>query len=389
MNSKQVNSDLIDNIPQDHNFDTLIFDTILDYLLSNKDFKEFSRLLNLWDIETFSSNGLEKKLEKIIKESSNDTDIKVYRDQLIYLYLKTKKFSKAIKHMIFQKDKRAINVLLEHPQLIPEFIDSFIDIILLAYNQNCSNISSLSRDAIQRVFKKSIELTVLASQYVPLDNIIILFKSRENDNLNKLLLVILETLLERNPQIMSSHENDIIELYIICDKTKLLPFLKERRHYDVVKAIELCKSTKGLYNELIYLWGRIGEAKKALRIIIDELDDPQMAIDYVISWKDEELWDFMITYTIDKPEYIRLLLKHPDILGERYNSVITGISDSLKISDIKMTIDETLNSKSLSLEVLHNILQLVSDDSLNVAKEYLKLSAKGKYFDIDEDQQFV
>lgn len=385
LNSKQINSDLIDNIPQDYNFDILIFDTILDFLLSNKDFKEFSRLLHLWDITTFSTNNLEEKLEKLVKETSNNTEAKVYRDQLIYLYLKTNKFSKAIKHMLLQKDKRAIDLLLEHPQLIPEFIDSFIDIILLAYGDDSSNIPFLTRDTIQRMFQKPIKLAVIASKYVPLDDMILLFKNQDTANLNKILLIIMETLLEEDPRIMSSHENEMIELYIICEKTKLLPFLKERRNYDIAKAIELCKSTEGLYNELIYLWGRIGEAKKALRIIVDELDDPQMAIDYVISWKDEELWDFMITYTIDKPEYIRLLLKYSDILGERYNSVIVGIADTLSISDIKMAIDETLNSKALSLEVFHNILQLVNDDSLHVAKEYLKLSAKGRYFDIEED----
>lgn len=385
LNSKQINSDLIDNIPQHYNFDTLIFDTILEYLLSNKDFKEFSRLLHLWDITTYSSNNLEEKLEKLIGESSNNIEINVYRDQLIYLYVITKRFSKAIKHMLLQKDKKVIDLLLEHSQLIPEFIDSFIDIILLAYDEDSFNIPSLTRDTIQRIFQKPIELAVVASKYIPLEDIISMFKNQNTANLNKVLLIIMETLLEKDPQIMSSQENEIIELYITCDKTKLLPFLKERRHYDIAKAIELCKSTEGLYNELIYLWGRIGEAKKALRIIIDELDDPQMAIDYVISWKDEELWDFMITYTIDKPDYIRLLLKYSDTLGKRYNSVITGIADTLSISDIKVAIDETLNSKALNLEVFHNMLQLVTDDSLHVAKEYLKLSAKGRYFNIEED----
>lgn len=385
LNSQEISSDLIDNIPQDYNFDPLIFDTILDYLLSKKNFEEFSRLLHNWDIKIFSCNTLEEKLEKLIKESLNNTEVKAYRDQLIYLYVITKKYSKAIKHMLLQKDKRTIDLLLEHPQLIPEFIGSFIDIVLLVYDEDPSNISSLTRDTIQRVFQKSIELAVVASKYIPLDDIISMFKNQNTANLNKVLLIVMEALLKKDSRIMSSHENDIVDLYIACDKTKLLPFLKERRHYDINKAIELCKSTEGLYNELIYLWGRIGEAKKALKIIVDELNDPQMAIDYVISWKDEELWDFMITYTIDKPEYIQLLLKYPDILGRRYNSVITGIADTLCISDIKIAIDRTLNSKALSLEVIHNILQLVTDDSLHAAKEYLKLSAKGKYFDVEED----
>lgn len=70
-----------------------------------------------------------------------------------------------------------------------------------------------------------------------------------------------------------------------------------------------------------------------------------MAIDYVISWKDEKLWSFVITYTFNKPEYTRLLLKYSHILKEKYNSVITSNSDPLKIVDIKMTIKKTLNSK--------------------------------------------
>lgn len=384
LNAKKINKDLIDNLPQDHGFDILIFDTILEDQLLNKDFNEFCRLIHLWDITCFSTGVLEEKLESEIKHLSEE-NAKPYREQLIYLYLRTGKYSKAIAHMLINRDKKAIDILIENPHLIPEFKQSLIKIILLPYNKDLSTIENLSRDEITIIFTKSIQLSVAAVKYIPLDKLINLFKNnKRSTSIAKLLLIVLESISRSEPQLMRTQENEMVRLYIACDREKLLPFLKEKRNYDVDKAILICQAESGLYNELIYLWGRIGEAKKALKIIIDELNDPKMAIDYVISWRNDELWDFMITYTIDKPEYIRLLLKNSDILGERYMAVITGTNNNIKISNIKEAVNDTLNGKSLSLEVVKNILKLVDDESFHVAKEYLRLSGKGKYFDVDE-----
>lgn len=384
LNAKKITRNLIDSLPQDNGFDTLIFDTILEDQLHNKNFDEFCRLIHTWEVACFSASLLEERLEGELKYSSNDT-AKPYREQLIYLYLRTGKYSKAINHMLIDHDKRALDTLIENPHLIPEFQKSLLEILLLPYTRDPSTIEHLPRDEICIVFARSIKLSVVAAKYIPLDKLINLFKNnKEGVNISKLLLIILENISRSEPQLMRTQENEMVRLYIKYDSEKLLPFLKEKRDYDVDKAIALCQAESGLYKELIYLWGRIGEAKKALKIIIDELDNPKMAIDYVISWKDDELWDFMIPYTIDKPEYIRLLLKHSDILGERYMTVITGIHNDIKVSDIKDAINDTLNSKSLSLEVVQNMLQLVDDESLHIAKEYLKLSEKGKYFDVEE-----
>ncbi|CAL9734344.1 vacuolar protein sorting-associated protein 41 [Monosporozyma servazzii] len=384
LNAKKITRNLIDSLPQDHSLDSLIFDTVLEDQLQNKDFNEFCRLIHTWDINCFSTSLFEERLEGELKHLSNDNS-KRYREQLIYLYLRTGKYSKAISHMLIDHDKRALDTLIESPHLIPEFQNSLLEILLLPYTGDLSRVENLPRDELCTVFTRSIQLSVVAVKYISLEKLVNLFKKNEEGiNISKLLLLVLENISKSEPQLMRSQENEMVRLYTKYDRIKLLPFLKEKRDYDVNKAILICQAESGLYKELIYLWGRIGEAKKALKIIIDELDNPKMAIDYVISWKDDELWDFMIPYTIDRPEYIRLLLKNSDILGERYMSVITGIHNDIKLSDIKEAINDTLNSKSLSLEVVQNMLQLVDDESLHIAKEYLKLSEKGKYFDIDE-----
>lgn len=44
-----------------------------------------------------------KKLDMIREGASNDTNIKFYTAQLIYLYLKIKKFWKTSKHIVLKK----------------------------------------------------------------------------------------------------------------------------------------------------------------------------------------------------------------------------------------------------------------------------------------------
>lgn len=384
LNAKQINDNLISNIPQDKGFDPLIFDTILEDYLSRRGIKDFSRLLPELQISCFSPSLIEERLEQEMGKSADEHTIRLYRDQVVYLYLQDGKYSKAIRHMISGHDKKALDTLLEHPHLIPTFENLFIDIILLPYQEELNTIASLTRARITTIFYKSIELTTVVTKYFPIEKLIAMFKGNEKDiNVDKLLLIVLENIAKAEPRLIRSEENEMVRLYAQNDKEKLLPFLKDKQDYDVNKAIQLCRSEDGLYNELIYLWGRIGEAKKALKIIIDELNNPKMAVDYVISWKDEELWDFIITYTIDRPEYIRLFLKQSDILGERYVSVISAINSNIKIADIKSAVGETLNSKDLSLEVIRNILQLVDDESLAFAMRYLKMSEMGKYFDVE------
>lgn len=59
---------------------------------------------------------------------------------------------------------------------------------------------------------------------------------------------------------------------------------------------------------MVYLFGRMGNTKDALAIIIHKLDDIQMAIDFCKEHNDMDLWNDLINQSLDKPKIMTKLL---------------------------------------------------------------------------------
>lgn len=51
----------------------------------------------------------------------------------------------------------------------------------------------------------------------------------------------------------------------------------------------------GLYEEMVFILGRMGNAKQALKLIIKELKKVGVAVEFVEQQKDEELWEYLIS----------------------------------------------------------------------------------------------
>ncbi|CCK69933.1 Vps41p KNAG_0D01820 [Huiozyma naganishii CBS 8797] len=382
INERHVNDNLIDNIPIEPRLDKSLYDTILLRYLYESDGKDkFTALLSKWDVSLYSEEIIQGHLETLVRKK--DSNCAFYRERLIYTYLQSEKYSKAVPHMLEIKDKNVIHLLINNEQLIPQFTDILINIVLLPFDSpDLNGISDLSKTETKQIFKSSIRLLVVASRHISVSRIITLFEQNEaNLDLNLLLLCFLEQLPTNEQTITEQFEDKMVILYSKYDSTKLLRFLKDKTSYNVEKAIDICTAQSGLYNELIYLWGKIGETKKALSIIVDELDDAVLAVDFVKSWGDVELWDFLIGYTMNKPNFVELLLQNYNALGDKYISVVQGVDDDLNINGLHRILSETLNENSLSLRVKKNIFQIVDDETNLYAKELLTIRDQGKVFE--------
>ncbi len=52
---------------------------------------------------------------------------------------------------------------------------------------------------------------------------------------------------------------------------------------------------------MFVLSGRMGNCRRALQMIMEELADVDKAIEFAKEQDDRELWDDLISYSIDKP----------------------------------------------------------------------------------------
>lgn len=99
----------------------------------------------------------------------------------------------------------------------------------------------------------------------------------------------------------------LINLYAKYDRDKMLPLLKRSWTYPLQDAYELCKINL-FFHEMVYLLDRMGNTNEALEIILKNIENVRMAIDFCCEHDDIELWEYLINESFAKPEIIKLLM---------------------------------------------------------------------------------
>lgn len=96
-----------------------------------------------------------------------------------------------------------------------------------------------------------------------------------------------------------------LDLLLRFDSPDLLFFLETSQEYDVPTALNRClHSAKPRIREAIYLYSRLGDTSRALHMIVQDLGDVDMALEFVQKWKDRDLWDDLVKYSISKPTFV-------------------------------------------------------------------------------------
>lgn len=370
---------LAECIPTEPPLDRSIYDAILDYYLKKHKLQEFTGCIHRWPLNVFSFQRFEDELEEKIERHDAFED--AYRDAIIHLYLVQKLFVKAVPHMIKRKDIRVLDILLSQ-NLASEVTGRILELVLLPYDKDIESLSEMTTTDVEKIFEKPINLLVRNRHSFHVSKVVDTL-SKPNE-LKVILFLYLNRLSVIDPDLTASYENDLIALYAEYQKDQLLGFLKRKSNYDVEKAIEFCSKRRGFHNELIYLWGKIGENKKALSLIIDELNDPGLAIDFVKNWGDSDLWEFMVSYSMDKPKFIKALLDSPDEFGRTYLEVIRAMPTEMHVNGLKGTLVRISRDNALNLQVSSNVFKIVDDETKEYGLEYLRFMTMGKVFHVDE-----
>ncbi|ETE58591.1 hypothetical protein L345_15687, partial [Ophiophagus hannah] len=84
---------------------------------------------------------------------------------------------------------------------------------------------------------------------------------------------------------------------------KVVEELKDRPELQHV-ALEICQQ-RVFVEETVYLLSRMGNSRSALKMIMEDLNDVDKAIEFAKEQDDAELWEDLILYSIDKPPTLR------------------------------------------------------------------------------------
>mmetsp|Transcript_19730 Transcript_19730/g.37590 ORF Transcript_19730/g.37590 Transcript_19730/m.37590 type:complete len:920 (-) Transcript_19730:193-2952(-) len=145
----------------------------------------------------------------------------------------------------------------------------------------------------------------------------------------------LALLFQQDPQEGGEWHEMQVELFAAYDRAGLMHFLRSSNSYPLERALAVCKAADPpLVHEMVYLLGRMGSTRKALGIIITQVQDIDAAIEFVQSQQDEELWEELISHSLGSPPMVAALL---DRIG-RYTdplSLLTRLPPNMPIPRLR------------------------------------------------------
>ncbi|QDZ18206.1 vacuolar protein sorting-associated protein 41 [Chloropicon primus] len=118
----------------------------------------------------------------------------------------------------------------------------------------------------------------------------------------------LHQLFESSPNTGTQYHAMQIELYAEFAPKLLMNFLTTSNSYPLELAYKICES-KGLFDCLVWILARMGNARQALHLIMEKLGDVPQAIEFVRAQRDDELWEELISMSLASPRMVGTLLE--------------------------------------------------------------------------------
>lgn len=276
-----------------------------------------------------------------------EMDKNIYLEALAILYSYEKKYDRSLSMYLKLKHKDVFTLIQKH-NLYGVIQDMLIDLMDLDH-------------------EKTIEL-LLEKNTISSDKIVEKLRQKEQH-----LYRYLDEYDKKNPK--GKYHKELVKLYAIFARAKLLPFLKKSDFYPIQEALDICQKEK-YYPEMVYLLGRIGDTKEALELIINELKDMQHAISFCQEHDDPDLWSDLIDHCVDKPEFVTFLLQS---IGTYVDPTVLvhKIKKDMKIPGLKNSLVKMLNQYNLQVSVQEGCKKILVSDYFNLQKKLVRVHQKG------------
>nr|CCA22602.1 vacuolar protein sortingassociated protein 41 putat [Albugo laibachii Nc14] len=224
---------------------------------------------------------------------------------------------------------------------------------LIGEHQLWSLVHAKVSNLVQLDTSLAIQLLVTQLEHFP-----ILQTARQLETQEKILLEYLHQLwVEQNSiynteKYMELHDMQVA-LYVKYKLDALLHFLQGNFFIALEKVYRLCEThSPPLWEAMIYLLSRMGQEKKALELILTQLQDLQQAIHFVQSQKDARLWDYLIELSLSSSEMMQFLLEAAAADKVDPLLLLTKVPVDMELDHLKQMLIEILaNYKLQSFQV--------------------------------------
>lgn len=298
-------------------------------------------LLERWPPELFDAGVIIEAIESKLKagdvrEDSTENgetgqDWRILMDSLAKLYLANGQPRKALSCYIRLKDADATMSLIAEYHLVSAVSDDIPGFILLRVSkaqQKSAPLSELSTATLEPIrllvaeahhgnLQPDIVIQQLGKRFgTPNPYLFFYFRAlwtgdtaQDTKETATPKAATEERLLAiEGKALVSDHADTAVHLFAEYDRSLLMEFLKSSQSYDLALASKICEE-RNFIPELVYLLSKEGRPAKALRLIINSLNDVSQAISFAKEQNDASLWDDLLDYSMNKPRFIRGLLE--------------------------------------------------------------------------------
>ncbi|CEP10790.1 hypothetical protein [Parasitella parasitica] len=345
---------------KDPQLSSTVYEIALAWFLKS-DHIALRNTIRKWPRTLYNLSNVIVAVEDVMKKDKQD---EVLLECLADLYTYNNQPDKAIEYNLRLRRPNAFELIQEY-----NMFDAVKDkaVLLMEFDQHLLEKEEAKSNPSKM---PAVQLLVKNTDAIPPEKVVKqLWRHRQ------FLHIYLDALFDRDHQLGYEFHDLQVELYAEFDYPKLLEFLRASHYISLEKAFKVCEK-KDLVPEMVFILGRMGNNKKALMLIIERLDDVQRAIDFAKEQKDDDLWEDLLTYSMDKPNFIRGLLENvgTDIEPLR---LIKRIPDQLQIPGLKEALLKILQDYNLQMSLHEGCEKILVSDSVFLADKMYKAQKRG------------
>ncbi|KAI1492284.1 hypothetical protein F5X96DRAFT_627555 [Biscogniauxia mediterranea] len=343
------------------------------YIRSDK--PRFKELLDRWGFELFNvheiSIALENQLKfRDVREDSVDDgekgrDWRIVMECLARLQEADGRYRDALKGYIKLQDADSAMRLIRDNHLAGAVTDDVPSFIALRVPE--SQLSRMSVAELEEATSEAITLLV-DEAYRGLIKPDIVVTQLDQKNLNLYLYFYFRGLwreyrdrpVDESVSLVDEFADMAVHIFAVFDRELLMDFLKVSTSYMFEKAVQECESAHYI-PELVYLYSKTGQMKRALYLIIDRLGDVSQAIAFAKEQDDPDLWEDLLNYSMDKPRFIRGLLEE---VGTSINPItlVRRIPEGLQIPGLREGLKHIMKEHEIQYSISSGVARVLRSE---------------------------
>ncbi|KAI1756164.1 hypothetical protein F4782DRAFT_323451 [Xylaria castorea] len=371
-----------------------IYEIVLGHYLRT-DKPRFKELLDLWGPDLFSveeiATALENQLkfrdvrEDSIEDGEKGRDWRIVMESLARLHEASGKYRDALKCYIKLQDADSAMRLIRDNHLADAVADDVASFIALRVPE--SRLSQMSMEELAESTSEAITLLVDETQrgLIRLETVV---SQLEQKNLDLYLYFYFRGLwheyrersVDETISLIDEVADLAVRIFALFDRELLMDFLRVSTSYAFEKAVQECEHAN-FVPELVYLYSKTGQMKRALYLIIDRLGNVSQAIAFAKEQDDPDLWEDLLKYSMDKPRFIRGLLEE---VGTSINPItlVRRIPEGLEIPGLREGLKHIMKEHEIQYSISSGVARVLRSEVVAAQRQLRNGQRKGIKFDV-------